>query len=100
MPAEEPKVRNLFLNQRVSPHASLICRAEWMACQGAVDFAEGVEVYLAFDLSSTTDLTALVMGTAGEPTQVKAWFWKPQETLSEHSAARLRLGQSALRGMG
>ena len=30
--AEEPKVRNLFLNQRVSPAASLISRAEWMAC--------------------------------------------------------------------
>src|SRR5262245_9314891 len=28
MPAEEPKVRNLFLNQRVSPTASLISRAE------------------------------------------------------------------------
>ena len=34
--AEEPKVRNLFLNQRVSPAASLISRAEWMACAGEV----------------------------------------------------------------
>ena len=25
------------------------------------------------------------MGSAGEPTQVEAWFWKPQETLIEHS---------------
>jgi phage terminase large subunit-like protein len=80
MPAEEPKVRNLFLNQRVAPHASLISRAEWMGCQGAADFSEGEDVYLALDLSSTTDLTALVMGSAGEPTRIKAWFWKPQET--------------------
>jgi phage terminase large subunit-like protein len=85
MPAEEPKVRNLFLNQRVSPHASLISRAEWMACQGPVDFADDDEVYLALDLSSTTDLTALLMGSASEPTRVRAWFWKPQETLIEHA---------------
>jgi phage terminase large subunit-like protein len=85
MPAEEPKVRNLFLNQRVAPHASLISRAEWMGCQGAADFSEGEDVYLALDLSSTTDLTALVMGSAGEPTRIKAWFWKPQESLIEHS---------------
>jgi phage terminase large subunit-like protein len=32
MPAEEPKVRNLFLNQRVAPIAALISRQEWMAC--------------------------------------------------------------------
>src|SRR6516164_7703440 len=38
MPAEEPKVRNLFLNQRVSPDSPLISRAEWMDCAGAVDF--------------------------------------------------------------
>ena len=30
MPADEPKVRNLNLNQRVAPVASLISRAEWM----------------------------------------------------------------------
>ena len=34
MPAEEPKVRNLFLNQRIAPIASLISRQEWMACVG------------------------------------------------------------------
>ena len=45
--AEEPKVRNLFLNQRVSPAASLISRAEWMACAGEVNFEDGEEVYLA-----------------------------------------------------
>jgi phage terminase large subunit-like protein len=41
MPAEEPKVRNLFLNQRVAPTASLISRAEWLACQGVVEFQDG-----------------------------------------------------------
>ncbi|HMF27357.1 MAG TPA: terminase large subunit, partial [Candidatus Cybelea sp.] len=40
MPAEEPKVRNLFLNQRVSPIATLISRAEWLACAGDVAFED------------------------------------------------------------
>src|SRR5215467_3021041 len=67
IPSEEPKVRNLFLNQRVSPTAPLISRAEWMACVGGIgacEFAQGEEVYLALDLSSVLDLTALVMGAA------------------------------------
>jgi phage terminase large subunit-like protein len=60
MPADEPKVRNLFLNQRVAPTSSLISRREWMACQDeSVTFDDGERVYLALDLSSTRDLTAL-----------------------------------------
>ena len=68
--AEEPKVRNLFLNQRVSPAASLISRAEWMACAGEVEFADREEVYLAIDLSSVVDLTAVVMGSASDPARI------------------------------
>ena len=83
--AEEPKVRNLFLNQRVSPAASLISRTEWMACAGEVEFADREEVYLAIDLSSVADLTALVMGSASDPARVQPFFWKPQEHLAEHS---------------
>lgn len=85
MPAEEPKVRNLFLNQRVAPHASLISRQEWMACQGKVEFTDGEPVYLALDLSGTTDLTALVMGSADEPTRIRPFFWKPADLLADHS---------------
>ena len=83
--AEEPKVRNLFLNQRVSPAASLISRAEWMACAGEVEFADREEVYLAIDLSSVVDLTAVVMGSASDPARIKPFFWKPQDHLVEHS---------------
>jgi phage terminase large subunit-like protein len=86
MPAEEPKVRNLFLNQRVSPTATLISRAEWMACAGAAEFADDEEVYLGLDLSSVVDLTALVVGSASEPVRVQSFFWKPIDHLREHSA--------------
>jgi phage terminase large subunit-like protein len=54
------KVRNLFLNQRVAPVSRLISRAEWMACKAEVILRDGEEVYLALDLSSVADLTALV----------------------------------------
>jgi phage terminase large subunit-like protein len=85
MPAEEPKVRNLFLNQRVSPIASLISRAEWMACAGEVQLEQGEEVYLALDLSSTIDLTALLIGSVSDPCRIEPHFWKPRDTLTEHS---------------
>jgi phage terminase large subunit-like protein len=85
MPAEEPKVRNLFLNQRVAPHASLISRAEWMACAGKVELVDQEEVYLALDLSSVVDLTALVVGTLTDPFRIVPFFWKPGEHLTEHA---------------
>ena len=85
MPAEEPKFRNLYLNQRVAPIALLISRKEWTACAGAAEFQEKEDVYLALDMSAIVDLTALVMGSAGEKTKVKPFIWKPEDLLREHS---------------
>jgi len=85
MPAEEPKFRNLYLNQRVAPIASLISRKEWMACAGKAEFAEKEEVYLALDMSAVVDLTALAMGSAGEKTKVRPFIWKPEDLLKDHS---------------
>jgi phage terminase large subunit-like protein len=85
MPAEEPKFRNLYLNQRVAPIASLISRAEWTACAGPADFTEKEEVYLALDMSAVVDLTALIMGSAGDKTKVRPFIWKPEDLLDEHS---------------
>jgi phage terminase large subunit-like protein len=84
MPAEEPKFRNLYLNQRVAPISSLISRAEWMACIGPAEFSEKEEVYLALDMSAVVDLTALVMCSAGEKTKVRPFLWKPEDLLKEH----------------
>lgn len=85
MPAEEPKFRNLYLNQRVAPVSSLISRKEWTACEGDATIADGEDVYLGLDLSSTTDLTALVMVSAADPGKVQAFLWKPEDHLEEHS---------------
>lgn len=86
MPAEEPKFRNLYLNQRVSPVSSLINWPEWAACAGTVEFLPKEEVYLALDMSAVVDLTALVMASVGEKTKVLPFFWKPEEFLAEHSS--------------
>jgi phage terminase large subunit-like protein len=65
---------------------TLISRSEWMACASDdVDFATGEQVYLGLDLSSTTDLTALIMVSASDPARVRSFFWKPADTLREHS---------------
>jgi phage terminase large subunit-like protein len=86
MPAEEPKFRNLFLNQRVAPTASLISRTEWKACAGRVEFEDGEAVYLALDLSGVIDLSALAMVSAGDKSRVRPFFWKPEDHLREHSS--------------
>jgi phage terminase large subunit-like protein len=85
MPAEEPKFRNLYLNQRVAPVSSLLSRREWAACQGEAEFTDGEAVYLGLDLSSVNDLTSLVMVSAAAPVKVKPFFWKPEAWLGEHS---------------
>jgi phage terminase large subunit-like protein len=85
MPSEEPKFRNLYLNQRVSPVSVLINRVEWMACAGTVQFLQKERVYLALDLSSVNDLSALAMMSAGEQSKTRVYFWKPKELLKAHS---------------
>jgi phage terminase large subunit-like protein len=84
MPSFESSFRNLYLNQRVSAQSPLIPRAEWMGCKGDAAIPLGSEIYLGLDLSGKTDLTALVGVSNGDKDKVKAWFWKPQETLLDH----------------
>jgi phage terminase large subunit-like protein len=84
MPTFESSFRNLYLNQRVSISTPLIPRLEWNACQGEAIIASGSKIYLGLDLSGKTDLTALVAISVGDTDLVKAWFWKPADTLLEH----------------
>lgn len=85
MPAEEPKFRNLYLNQRYSADAPLITRRDWKACEGAAPLVDGEEVYLALDSASTTDLAALTAVSAANGDRVQAWFFKPQALVEDHS---------------
>jgi phage terminase large subunit-like protein len=85
LPADEPKIRNLYLNQRVSPSSTLISRKDWMACRGAARWAPGERIYLGLDLSAKIDLCALVGVSAEDPARVQAWFWKPADLLDDHA---------------
>lgn len=85
MPSFESAFRNLYLNQRVDAKSPLIPRAEWIGCQ-----QEGITIepkrgiYLGLDLSGKVDLTALIGVSDGDEDIVKAWFWKPGDTIREH----------------
>ncbi|BBZ93104.1 hypothetical protein BRDID11004_59970 [Bradyrhizobium diazoefficiens] len=41
---------------------------------------------LALDLSSTIDLTALLVGSVSDPCRIEPHFWKPRDHLTEHSS--------------
>jgi len=84
MPSAQNTFRVLCLNQRVNMHSPLIGKDEWFACQGDAAIAPGSEVYLALDLSSVDDLTALVMCAADGSDAVQPFIWKPQDVLERH----------------
>lgn len=84
MPSFEATFRNLYLNQRVNAESPLIPRVEWMGCLSDCSIEMGSDIYLGLDLSGKTDLTALVAVSAGEKEVVRAWFWKPADSLHEH----------------
>lgn len=85
-PIFEASFRNLYLNQRVDAVAPLVSRNVWNDCARDFQLADGEEIYLALDLSSTDDLTALVaMAARRDDDRTQAWFWKPGSLLKEHS---------------
>jgi phage terminase large subunit-like protein len=84
MPSFEAAFRNLYCNQRVDAKSPLIARAEWEGCKGEAAIEPGASIYLALDLSGKIDLTALVGVSDGDSDAIKAWFWKPGDTIREH----------------
>lgn len=86
IPAFESEFRNLYLNQRIDAAAPLVSRRVWQECAREFQIADGEEVYLGLDLSSTDDLTALVaVRAAPGDDAMQAWFWKPGDLLKEHA---------------
>src|SRR5204863_463582 len=87
MPSFENSFRNLYLNQRVNRFAPFISPSVWGSTNGVVDesaFRCG-EVYGGLDLAETTDLCAFVLiaRDADGRWHVKAYFWKPEATLTD-----------------
>jgi phage terminase large subunit-like protein len=86
-PADENMFRQLRLNQWVKQSVRWMPMDRWDECGGTIDAValEGHECYAGLDLSSTSDLTALVLvfppNNEDEPYQVLPFFWLPEETL-------------------
>jgi len=83
MPALEAGYRNLILNQRVEARTPFVSHSVWMDNGGRPADLDGQVVYGGLDLSSVSDLTALVLITGDG--DVHPTFWLPQEGLPEKS---------------
>lgn len=83
MPSREASYRNLILNQRVEMRNPFVTRAVWQDNGEQPAELEGMTVYGGLDLSSVSDLTALVL--VSENGDVHSRFWLPEDGLSEKS---------------
>lgn len=85
MPASENTFRVLTLNQRVNLVSAFVSPGVWKAGNGPPASLDGL-VYGGLDLSSTTDLTALVLTCRqGGLLHVSPYFWMPQDMVAEAS---------------
>lgn len=86
-PADENMFRQLRLNQWVKQSIRWMPMDKWDECGAPVipGDLEGRVCYAGLDLSSTSDLTTLVLvfppSDESEPYQILPFFWLPEETL-------------------
>lgn len=86
-PSDENSFRWLNLNQRISGDAPFVSKSLWLENNGevAADFA-GHEVFAGLDLSSVSDLTALVdIACIDGVWHARPTFWLPSVGLAEKS---------------
>lgn len=85
IPARQGPFKNLQLNQRVAAAPEFLTRADWVACAGPVDASAlyGCPCWGGLDLSSTNDLTALVLYFPENGGAVLPFFWLPQDNIGE-----------------
>ena len=87
-PADENMFRQLRLNQWVKQSIRWMPMDKWDECGGNIDpyELEGRACYAGLDLSSTSDLTTLVLvfppQDENEPYMVLPFFWLPEDTLA------------------
>lgn len=86
MPSFENTFRNLILNQRVSVNSPFVSRNVWETNGQEPESLAGLKVYGGLDLSTRTDLTALVLtGRKNGILQVNCYAWTPKEGLIDRS---------------
>ncbi|MEO8129148.1 MAG: terminase TerL endonuclease subunit, partial [Bryobacteraceae bacterium] len=85
VPAYQNTFHQLSLNQWVKQHSRWLDMSAWDACDEPVRDLTGRECYAGLDLSSTTDVTALVLAFKDEEDgsiDVETHFWIPGEDIS------------------
>ncbi len=86
-PAEQAKVRRLYLGQKVSAVESYFSVEDWKACPGVPDEEElrRCPCWIGLDLSSSIDITAAVLVWRLSETEVavQPTFWLPKDNLDE-----------------
>jgi len=88
IPAQENTFRRLYLNQWTEQASRWLSLAAWDACRAPIDRAalRGRRCYVGMDLSTTTDLTALVAVFPDETGfDVLAQFFVPSDRIRERS---------------
>ena len=90
IPAQENTFRRLYLNQWTEQAARWLSLAAWDACRVPIERASlaGRRCFVGMDLSTTTDLTALVAvfpEDQGQGFEVLAQFFVPEERIRERS---------------
>jgi phage terminase large subunit-like protein len=85
IPARESAFRLLYLNQRVEMDSRFIALQDWQACGGEIDVdaLRGRPCWAGLDLSSTQDLTALILYFPEDGGAVLPFFWVPRDRLAE-----------------
>lgn len=86
MPSREASYRNLILNQRVEARNPFVTQSIWQGCGLHPDGdMRDKRIFAGLDLSSVSDLTALV--AVSDDGDVYPTFWLPSEGLEEKSRA-------------
>ena len=86
IPAQEATFRRLYLNQWTESIQRWIALEAWDACRAERVPLTGRPCFIGMDLSTTTDLTALVAVCPGdEGFDVRAHFFVPQEAIRTRS---------------
>lgn len=99
-PSAQPGYENLVLNRRVEAVSPFVSRPLWKACGGDVVDLRGEPVWIGLDLSTTNDLTALVMiGRISGVWHVQPTFWLPGDGLAD-KARKDRVSYDVWRDQG
>lgn len=83
LPALDGQARNLLLNMRVNTESPFVSKTVWQENGETPSDVKGKKVFGGLDLSSVSDLTALVFVT--EDGDVISRFWLPADGLREKS---------------